>query len=195
MNLVQNNIYHVYNRGNNKQKIFFSRDNYLYFLKTMHKTIAPCCDVLAWCLMPNHFHFLIHANEKSIIEIKDGSFPRQQFSQQVKQLLSSYAKAVNKQYNFTGSLFQQKTKAICVNDGKLSYAVTAFHYIHQNPLKASLVKNMEAWEFSSFIDYVGMRKDDLCNKELACLLLDLNIETLYEESYKAILENAIKLIM
>src|ERR1700749_3158579 len=120
MYLIENNVYHVYNRGNNKRKIFFSRDNYLYFLKTVHKTIGSCSDILAWCLMPNHFHFLIHANEKSTIQITDGSFPRQQFSQQVKQLLSSYAKAINKQNNFTGSLFQQKTKAVCVRDDKFS---------------------------------------------------------------------------
>jgi putative transposase len=140
MQLIENNIYHVYNRGNNKRQIFFSRDNYLYFLKTVHKTIATCSDILAWCLMPNHFHFLVHANENSVKQIIDGSFERQRFSQEIKQLLSSYTKAINKQKNFTGSLFQQKTKAVCVNDEKSSYGDTAFHYIHQNPMKAGLVK-------------------------------------------------------
>ena len=105
MQLVEGNIYHVYNRGNNKRQIFFSRENYLYFLRTVHKTIASCSDIFEWCLMPNHFHFLIHANQNSVLEINEGSFARQQFSQQIKQLLSSYAKAINKQKNFTGSLF------------------------------------------------------------------------------------------
>jgi putative transposase len=80
------------------------------------KTIAPFCDILGWCLMPNHFHFLVHAQAGAIIEIKDGSFPRQQFSQSIKQLLSAYTKSVNKEFGFTGSLFQQKTKAVSVTD-------------------------------------------------------------------------------
>lgn len=45
------------------------------------------------------------------------------------------------------------------------YAVTAFHYIHQNPMQAKLVKKMETWEFSSFRDYTGFRNGDLCKKK------------------------------
>jgi REP element-mobilizing transposase RayT len=194
MQLTEGYIYHVYNRGNNKRQIFFSRDNYLYFLKTVHKTIAPCSDILAWCLMPNHFHFLVRANEISVQQIADGSFPRQLFSQQIKQLLSSYTKAINKQKKFTGSLFQQKTKAVCVNDENCAYAEIAFHYIHQNPMAAGLVNKMEGWEFSSFTDYAGLRNGSLCKKELAYSLLDLDRRTLYMDSYKIINNESIKLI-
>ncbi len=186
MQLSEGYIYHVYNRGNNKQPIFFSDENYLYFLKGIQKTIAPYCDILCWCLMPNHFHFLIHANADSVIEIKDGSFPRQQFSQSIKQLLSSYTKAINKQKGFTGSLFQQKTKAICVTDTDQFYSATIFHYVHQNPMKGGLVKRMEDWNYSSFKDYIGLRNGKLCNKQLAFELLDLDSKTLYENSYGVI---------
>ncbi len=68
MQLTEGYIYHIYNRGNNKRPIFFSDENYLYFLKGMQKTIALSCDILSWCLMPNHFHFLIHANSDSVID-------------------------------------------------------------------------------------------------------------------------------
>ena len=186
MQFTERYIYHVYNRGNNKQPIFFSDDNYLYFLKSMQKTIAQCSDILCWCLMPNHFHFLIHATADSVIEIKDGSFPRQQFSQSIKQLLSSYTKAINKQNNFTGSLFQQKTKAVCVMNEHQYYGATAFYYIHQNPMKAGLVKKMEDWNYSSFKDYAGVRNGKLCNKELAYQLLDLDSKTFYADSYNVI---------
>jgi len=57
------------------------------------------------------FHFLVHANSNSIEIIKDGGFERQAFSQAIKQLLSSYTKAINKQEQRTGSLFQQKTQS------------------------------------------------------------------------------------
>ncbi len=185
MHLVQGEIYHIYNRGNNKQRIFFQPQNYPYFVKGMQRYLAPCCDLLAWCLMPNHFHFLVHANEKSVPVIKDGSFERQQFSQAIKQLLSSYTKAINKQEQRTGNLFQQKTKGICVSDDD-GYDTTVFHYIHQNPMKAGLVKKMEDWEFSSFRDYVGLREESLCNRELAQQLLAINFNRLPVEAYEVI---------
>lgn len=185
MHLVEGEIYHVYNRGNNRETIFFRQENYPYFLTGLERFLNPHCDILAWCLMPNHFHFLIHANAQSTVVIKDGSFERQKFSQGVKQLLSSYTKAINKQEQRTGSLFQQKTKAICVT-GNTNYAANVFHYIHQNPLKARLVSKMEEWEHSSFKDYLCLRKSTLCNIALAKEKLSINFDRLYEESYQVI---------
>ena len=195
MQLSEGYIYHIYNRGNNKQPVFFSDENYIYFLKGIRKTVAQCSNILCWCLMPNHFHFLIHANASSVIQIKDGSFPRQQFSQSIKQLLSSYTKAINKQQGFTGSIFQQKTKSVCVIDNYKFYGGTAFHYIHQNPIKAGLVKKMEDWNYSSFKDYVGLRGGKLCDKQLAFQLLDLDSKTLYQDSYEVINNEVLKKIM
>jgi putative transposase len=185
MHLTEGEIYHVYNRGNNKQKIFFKPENYTYFLKGIERFLTPHCDLLAWCLMPNHFHMLIHANSFSTPIIKDGSFERQQFSQGIKQLLSSYTKAINKQEGRTGSLFQQKTKAICAT-AKNHHDTTVFHYIHLNPLKARLVRKLEDWEFSSYKDYLGLRKETLCNIALATERLAINFDQLYEESYQVI---------
>ncbi len=50
--------YHFYNRGNNRQEIFFQRDNYLYFLRRIRKYLCPFMDILAYCLMPTHYHIL-----------------------------------------------------------------------------------------------------------------------------------------
>jgi putative transposase len=186
MTLQEGHIYHVFNRGNNKQTIFFDRENYLHFLNGIQKYVQPHCDILAWCLMPNHFHFLIHANLQSVKIIEDGSFKRQQSSQSIKQLLSSYTKAINKRNNWTGSLFQQKTKAVCVSDANQDYTNIAFHYIHQNPMRSQLVERMEDWEFSSFQDYLKMRNGALCNEKLAEKLLDIDLSTLYDSSYRAV---------
>lgn len=181
MQLTAGEIYHVYNRGNNRQPIFIRPWNYPYFIKGMERYLVPYCDLLAWCLMPNHFHFLVHANENSTPIIKDGSFERQRFSQAIKQLLSSYTKAVNKQENRTGSLFQQKTKAICVTANP-GHDTTAFHYIHQNPVKAGLAKGLEDWEFSSYTEYFGNSKYQLCNLKLAHERLAINYNRFAEES-------------
>jgi putative transposase len=110
MHLVEGEIYHVYNRGNNKQTIFFRPQNYPYFLKGMERYVSPYCDLLAWCLMPNHFHLLIHANEKSIMMIKDGSFQRQQFSQAIKQLLSSTLKPLTNKSKEPEACFSKRQK-------------------------------------------------------------------------------------
>jgi putative transposase len=175
MNFIEKDIYHIYNRGNDSQQLFFEEENYKYFLKLVKQFLSPNCEILAWCLMPNHFHFLIYANEKSAQYLPSKNIPIQQLSEGIRLLLSSYTKAINKKYNRTGSLFQQKTKSKNVYDGKGNYAVQAFHYIHQNPLKAFLVKGMHEWEFSSYKDYTGLRNGSLCNKELAIQLLDIDI--------------------
>ncbi len=93
--------------------------------------------------------------------------------------------------DFTGSLFQQKTKAICVMDNDSCFGNTTFHYIHQNPVKAGMVDRMEDWEFSSFKDYAGLRDQKICNCRLACDLLDMDINTFYQDSYNVINDDSI----
>jgi REP-associated tyrosine transposase len=125
MQFMDGGIYHIYNRGNNKQRIFFGHNNYLFFLKKVRNQILPYCDILAYCLMPNHFHFLVRV--KSLvaeafrqIDIKkfasrNGSVKvqteRHPLTSAIGILLSSYSQAINRQNGTSGSLFQQKTKA------------------------------------------------------------------------------------
>ena len=52
-------IYHIYNQGNNRQRIYYSRENYLFFIRKLRTHILPFADILAWCLMPNHFHLMV----------------------------------------------------------------------------------------------------------------------------------------
>ncbi len=190
MKLAEGGIYHIFNRGNNREVIFPAPHNYSYFIHKIGLYIAPNCDILAYCLMPNHFHFLIHANHRSTYPIRDRGLPRQRFSQGIKQLLSSYAKGINRQEGRKGSLFQQGTKSILVNDVSNEYAQTVFHYIHQNPLKAGLVSKMEYWSHSSFAEYTSSLRGEarLCKKELAIDLLDLNPQTFYADSYAVIVD-------
>jgi putative transposase len=198
MHFAEDNLYHIYNRGNNKQLIFFRPDNYLYFLKKVRHFILPFCDILNYCLMPNHFHFLV-----SVKPIPENKFKQSDLKEITKQhhtiitkterhplasaigyLLSTYTQAINKQNNTTGSLFQQKTKAKEISG--FMHGITCFHYNHQNPWKAGLVNKLEEWDFSSFKDYAGLRKGTLCNQDLAYELLNINKETFYEDSYKVI---------
>ena len=182
MKLEKDTVFHLYNRGNNKQTIFFTRENYLFFLKKVRKFLFPVSDILAYCLMPNHFHFLIHANENTE---KTKLFKDREiniFSENLRIMLSSYTQAINKQELRTGSLFQQNSKIKPLNDLYLNesskslsigYDYYCFHYIHNNPVKAGLVSNKEDWEFSSYSDYIGKRNGTLVNKLLAHKLISL----------------------
>ena len=67
MQFEKNHLYHIYNRGNNSQKIFFNRDNYLFFTNKIKKHILSYADILAYCLMPNHFHLIVHVNKLETI--------------------------------------------------------------------------------------------------------------------------------
>lgn len=93
--------------GNQHQKIFFSKENYLFFIRKMRKYLLPVSDILAWCLMPNHFHFLIAANKNTCKQAEKQKLNISQFSENLRLLLSQYTQAINKEQNLSGSLFRQ----------------------------------------------------------------------------------------
>ncbi len=168
MTLQPGLLYHIYNRGNNRQRIFFSRENYLYFLTKVRKYLTPNLRIIAWCLMPNHFHLLVQVREEANPASCGAGF---------RTLLSSYTRAIQRQENMTGSLFQQQTQAKNLTDGDLNYAGICFCYIHQNPLRAGLVSDLRDWPWSSFVDYAGLRAGTLCDLKAAKEQLDLPADT------------------
>lgn len=111
MNITDPGIYHIYNRGNNNQPIFFSNGNYFYFLRKCHYYIKQKGNILSWCLMPTHFHFLIQTTEQSFEQVKSGSIVMPELTNAFRLLQSSYAKGINQQQGRSGSLFQQKNKS------------------------------------------------------------------------------------
>ncbi len=191
MHFIQGEFYHVYNRGNNRQVIFFGQRNYLFFLKKVKEQLLPVSEIIAYCLMPNHFHFLLKATENGLKQRDSfGGKPMQELAYRIGILLSSYSQAINKQNKTTGSLFQQKTKAkiLCeVNDGsRISYFEQCFHYIHQNPVVARMVKALSDWPYSSFPDYTGLRNGSLCNKEIFYSLTGLKAEDIKMKTMEVI---------
>ncbi len=167
MKFSSNNFYHVFNRGNNKQNIFPRSPNYDFFKLKIKKLISPHCDLVAYCLMPNHFHILLYINERDVTFLPNGKM--QVLERQIGTLQSSYSRAINIQEKKTGSLFQAKCKVIELRD---RHPFTAFHYIHQNPIKAGLSKKMDDWKYSSYGEY-SLGLDGICNKNLAYTLLGI----------------------
>ena len=179
VSFVPGEYYHIYNRGNSKQKIFHDKKDYLYFIKllhvfnqknntqirdrsydifTPHKNNDPLVAIGAWVLMPNHFHILITPTE-------DGNV-----SKYMQKVCTGYVMYYNQKYKRTGSLFEGKFKSQhASNDRYLKYL---FSYIHLNPLKLidskwkeNGIKNiqktfdfLDSYEYSSYIDYVNVDK-------------------------------------
>jgi REP element-mobilizing transposase RayT len=144
--LCAGEYYHIYNRGNNRQPIFFEQDNYLFFLRQWRRYVSSVCDVVAYCLMPTHFHILV-------LLTADG------FSHGMQLLGISYTKAMNERYGRVGALFQGafQTKHIERNE----YLLHLSRYVHLNPVLAGLVSRAEEWEFSSYREYLGLRHGTL----------------------------------
>ncbi|WP_375578411.1 transposase [Marivirga tractuosa] len=191
MLILNNCFYHVYNQGNNQEKVFYNRENKLYFLRKFRSLVAPYCDVLAYTLMDNHFHFLIYSNSNSIIERDTGNIKISSLQNGFRNLISSYTQAINKQENNSGSIFRKRTKFKLLDGKDVDYPFICFNYIHQNPMVAGLVSKMEDWEFSSFLDYAGFRNGSLCNQNLAKELIGISENDFYKESYKVISEDKI----
>jgi len=135
--------YHLYNRGNNYGDIFFQRENQLYFLRLVGRYLSPAVlDVVAYCLMPNHYHLLVYLRMDDL-------------SSAMQRLGVAYTKAINKRYGRAGGLFQGPFQAVHIDRDE--YLLHLSRYIHLNPVIAGLVERAEDWEFSSYREYLGLR--------------------------------------
>ena len=172
MELTDGDVFHVYNRGNQQQQIFFSEANYLFFLTKMEKALLPHAHLLAYCLMPNHFHWLVQIKiaEEDYTGIRKTYSSK--FSNSMAVLLRSYARAIQKQERFTGSLFQQnsKSKILATENDVLN----CFNHIHQNPVKPGLVNKANDWKHSSLSEFLPNAKDRLCDVNLLFNLAGIN---------------------
>ena len=169
-------LYHVYNRGNNGQQLFFTPEHYQHFLRLVRQHLTPCANVLAYCLMPNHFHFLLHPTAAGTQPTATStSTTTQPISRAIGKLLSSYSQGLNQQLGRQGGLFQPKTKGKQLDTPfcEATYAATCLHYIHQNPVRAGLANGLNDWPYSSYRDYAGLRSGTLCDQLLGQLLLGL----------------------
>ena len=155
--------YHIYNRGNNGENIFVNDDNYKYFLRKWRQQIAPFTQTLAYCLMPNHFHFLVRVNPQAPgngTEVDINLVLENQF----KKLFSSYALSYNKQQNRHGSLFEKRFKRLQIDSD--DYFSKIIHYIHNNPIHHNFVSDYDVWKYSSFKAIISDRPSLLAKDEV-----------------------------
>ena len=147
--LEQEKFYHIYNHAVGEELLFKSERNYLFFLDLTKRYLNDYVVFYAYCLMPNHFHFIVKVKSEQEIILKEnlyeGSNPRRDYmgksvsliiSQKFSNLFNSYAQAYNKENDRRGSLFVNRYKRILISDKK--YLLKLIHYIHYNPVMANL---------------------------------------------------------
>lgn len=177
--IVTDHIYHIFNRGVNKADIFFRDEDYSRFLKVAihYKTssvkfsdILPDTvsgeagsgeagvgesarvKILAYCLMPNHFHLLIK-------QLADNGI-----SSYMRHLANSYSHYVNIKYERVRPLFQGRYKNVLIETDE--QLVHLSRYIHLNPLVSNLVTQLKNFKWSSYLDYIHDLKTDFCDTDL-----------------------------
>lgn len=139
---VEGGLYHVITRGNDRQDIFHSDEDFQKFLSLIaaQKEKAPFF-LYAWCLMTNHIHLLIERQAHTI-------------GRTMQRTLTGYSQWYNRRYRHIGHVFQGRHKAIlCDSDAYLAELV---RYIHLNPVRAKMVSRAEDYPYSSHREYIGL---------------------------------------
>lgn len=168
-------VYHVYNHGNAGDNIFRQEENYYYFLKRYAEYLYPVASTYAFCLMPNHFHFMVRIKGKKELMIIFKSMGKKSnkltglfdfsglISRQFSNFLNAYTKSFNLRYNRKGKLFLKSLNRKPVEDDE--YFKRLIYYIHYNPVLHRYVKKPEEWPYSSYGIFLSRKESKLEKKE------------------------------
>ncbi len=152
----ESGIYHIILRGINQQVIFEDNEDYIKFVEILEKyKVVSGYKLFAYCLMSNHIHILLKVEKESVDLV-------------MKRIAGSYVYWYNWKYYRKGHLFQDRFKSEPVEND--AYFLTVLRYIHQNPIKAKLVKNINEYEYSSYNDYVYC-KNSLIDTDFVFLMI------------------------
>jgi REP element-mobilizing transposase RayT len=180
----ENAYYHVYNRAIGTDLLFLGHDNYQFFLQKWQKYLSNYLDTYAYCLMSNHFHFIVKVkpidDELKICVQEEGTVAARAFlvqeitfdaflEDQFKRFFTSYAKAFNTQQNRHGSLFQKGFKRI--QQTTYEQLLDKIAYVHHNPLHHNMSPFYNAWTYSSYPAYLSNKPTSL-KREEGLLLFD-----------------------
>jgi REP element-mobilizing transposase RayT len=162
--LIADVAYHVYNRGNNRQALFFEPRDYAEFMRRIRHFVlgdrqdgigtverGPGASVIAYCLMPNHYHLLLEPTGEDL-------------SSRMQMLSISYTKWVNARHERCGALFQGQFQAVPVREDRHLLTLTA--YLHLNPVRAGIIADPCDWAFSSYREFAGTRAGTLPSTDL-----------------------------
>ena len=170
---AETGFYHIMARGNNKNKVFHQRQDFIAFLDRLSFCLSESdVSLYHFCLMTNHYHLLLKA------------YPIEHLSQFVHRLHRFYFHYYRQNFTYFGHLFQGRFKSIPIHsDAQL---LECGRYIERNPVRAGLVKHPADWDYSSFNFYVDQRKQKPSWLSLSPAYLGLA----YDEEMRATLYEA-----
>ncbi|MCP9291571.1 hypothetical protein [Gracilimonas sediminicola] len=175
--LQSGRTYHIWTHANGDDNFFRCKDNYHYFLKKYRLHVHPVVDTFAYCLMPNHFHFMVRVkSEDEILDFVRKKKKKPNFqgfqnleglskaiSQQFSNLFNAYTKAYNKKYDRKGSLFMSNFRRKLIESDE--YFVRLFVYIHNNPIHHGFTDDLNDWPFSSWHAYISKKRTGIRTEE------------------------------
>ncbi len=158
--------YHIYNKAISHDKLFVTEKDYFFFLRKLHRYILPVAHIVAYCLIPNHFHLLVTLKEAEEI----AGMPENDRDEQVRKiskifsnLFNSYTRSFNIAHKRSGRLFLYPFKRILVDDE--DYFACLIVYIHRNPVHHGLVKDYDKWKYSSYNAYLSKKPTAISREE------------------------------
>lgn len=155
----ESGIYHIMLRGINQQQIFEDDEDFEKFVQILKDCKAVSgYKLFAYCLMGNHIHLLVQEDKEPIAQV-------------MKRLATRFVYWYNIKYQRVGHLFQDRFKSEPVEDD--SYFLTVIRYIHQNPIKAGLCKNLSDYKYSSYNDFFN--EFDLIDKDFVLSILPIDL--------------------
>ncbi|OGE64292.1 hypothetical protein A3I48_03635 [Candidatus Daviesbacteria bacterium RIFCSPLOWO2_02_FULL_36_7] len=171
--LATDQTYHIFNRGVAKLPIFTDKRDYNRFLQTIYyyqfqgpkpkfsqlnrfkdfkfEKNKKIVEIFCYCLMPNHYHFLIRQLQENGI------------SEFINKISNSYTKYFNTRHNRVGHLLQGQFKAVRIEHEEQLIHVS--RYIHLNPIVSFLIKDLREYQWSSYTTYIGLQTNKICTRE------------------------------
>jgi REP element-mobilizing transposase RayT len=165
--LTPDDYFHIYNRGNNKETIFKAPENYIYFLSLWKKYIQPVAETFCYNLLPNHFHFFIRIREIPLQTSNEKTCDVSAFKpieQHFSNLFNAYSKAINKRFNRTGSLFQERFRRKEIISEE--YYSSIVGYIITNAVKHGFCKTTENYQYSAYSSLLSIGSTLLLRDEV-----------------------------
>jgi len=191
--------YHIYNRGVGKMTIFKDNQDFKVFYNRLKENLFPdkkidrvknpqnkshspylrktlpngSFSLIAFCLMPNHFHLLVRQNGNIAV------------SMLISKVCGSYSKYFNLKYERVGSLFQDQFKSVLVDSNE--YLLWLSSYIHLNPRIAHITRKDADWKWGSYAEYLGVSLEEVCDKKI--ILGQIKKSNGYKEMTESSFEN------
>lgn len=155
---ITGEFYHIFNRANSQTDLlFYQTRNYRFFLQRWGDYLGDIFEVWAYCLIPNHYHFLVK------LKASDHACT----VEAIRKFSISYTQAVNKQQARRGSLFQEHPKRIRILSER--NLLSLIHYIHHNPVHHGLTRQIESWRFSSYPALLSQTKSKVAREQVLAL--------------------------